>query len=88
MITQDDITKFFKKQEATIWNLSEIIRMITYRSSPYRDTKKEVPLMKTIDALIHQILTTSHYDGPEDEEYPTWDKQEQILKEMFKLLKV
>ena len=86
MMDIHEIERFLRKQEAVIWNLSELIRTLTYRQPQYRSTKKEGHMFCIVDDVLLQIQRTSHPTGPEGEEYMTWDRQEPLLKELYKAL--
>ncbi len=85
-MTSNEAIEFIRKQEAIQWNLGELVRTLTYRFRRYLNTDKETPLYELIEKVLNKIETTSHYEGPEHEEYVVWDGEDKLLAELFAIL--
>ena len=76
--------KVSEQMRAVRYNLDSVIGGLLY--SLKLEIEKEEGTLSGIHELINHVINTSHYTGPEHEEYPVWDKKNKDIQKIINRL--
>ena len=63
------------------FNLNNVLRGILYDVIfSINNAKSKVPIEIELEKMINHVIDTSHYTGPEQERYPTFDSRTSVDK--------